>query len=268
MSDIFTDTMANMSWADLQQAVDDAALVLLPLGVMEEHGPHLCLGTDIYVAHRQCMAVQTLLAQRGYPSVIAPPFYWGVCQANAGFIGSFTMRKETVKAVLLDLLTSLSEFGFRRVYGINAHGDIEHNVAILEAFREANAQLPLRACYGFADWRLAPFGLTGEEPFLFIVPSSTLAFGTADFPDVHGGDIETALIHHFYPELADTELAKCLPPVSLPMGRDMDWLLGGRIKEFSPQGYLGAPAQFDGVDVTAYMEDAAQRICDGILFSL
>ncbi len=69
--------------------------------------------------------------------MIAPPFYWGICQSTGGFIGSFTIRKETAKALLLDILMSLAQFGFKNVVGINAHGDIEQNVVMIEAFKEA-----------------------------------------------------------------------------------------------------------------------------------
>jgi creatinine amidohydrolase len=47
---VFKDTMVEMKWTDVQNYTDQGALVLLPLGVLEEHGPHLCLGTDIYTA--------------------------------------------------------------------------------------------------------------------------------------------------------------------------------------------------------------------------
>ena len=265
MDNIFMNTMVNMNWTQIQRAAESNTPVLLPLGVIEEHGPHLCLGTDIYIAHLQCLAVQRAMAGRGYASVIAPPFYWGICQANAGFIGSFRVRKETMKALLLDLLASLDEFGFRRVYGINAHGDIEHNVAILEAFREANEKLPIRACYGFARERLVPYGLTGEEPFLFVVDPAGSTVSTSSIPDVHGGDIETAVVHHYSPDLVDTECAKTLPSVPLAPDKGMEWLLGGHTKELSPQGYLGAPAEYEGVDVQAYLKDTAERICAGIM---
>jgi creatinine amidohydrolase len=45
------DTMVNMKWTDIQDYSNKKAIVLHPLGVIEEHGPHLCLGTDIYTAH-------------------------------------------------------------------------------------------------------------------------------------------------------------------------------------------------------------------------
>ena len=50
MNGIFKDTMANMKWTEIQDFVDKNAIVLLPMGVIEEHGPQLCLGTDIYTA--------------------------------------------------------------------------------------------------------------------------------------------------------------------------------------------------------------------------
>ena len=46
--------MANMKWPDIQHGVDENAIVLLPMGVIEEHGPHLCLATDIYTAQKNC----------------------------------------------------------------------------------------------------------------------------------------------------------------------------------------------------------------------
>ena len=80
----------------------------------------------------------------------------GVCQSTGGFIGSFRIRKETAKALLYDILTSLAEFGFKNIFGVNAHGDIEHNIAIMEAFKEASEQHNINACYAFEEWRL-PF---------------------------------------------------------------------------------------------------------------
>ena len=48
---IFTNTMADMKWTDIKRYAEENTVVLLPMGVIEEHGPHLCLATDIYTAH-------------------------------------------------------------------------------------------------------------------------------------------------------------------------------------------------------------------------
>jgi creatinine amidohydrolase len=265
MNHIFKDTMADGNWAELAAQAGRGALVLLPLGVIEEHGPHLCLATDIYTAHLYCLAIKEKLKALGHEAVIAPPFYWGVCQSTGGFIGSFAIRKETAKALLFDILSSLHGFGFRQVFGVNAHGDIEHSVAIQEAFKEASAALPMNACYAFDESRLVHFGLTGKEPYVCPVKPQTVTVSTASVPDVHGGDIETATIRRYYPDLVDADKAKTLPPVTLPDEKAMDWLFGGHIHELSAQGYLGAPAEFESVSVEANIADYAQRITQAIL---
>ena len=53
---LMQDTMITMNWTEVAAHADKQSLVLLPLGVVEEHGPHLCLGTDILTAHLYCLA--------------------------------------------------------------------------------------------------------------------------------------------------------------------------------------------------------------------
>jgi creatinine amidohydrolase len=262
---MFQDTMINMNWTEIQALADKNALVLLPLGVIEEHGPHLCLGTDSLTSHIYCGAIKEKLEQEGYTAVIAPPFYWGVCQSTGGFIGSFRIRKETAKALLYDILTSLAEFGFKNIFGVNAHGDIEHNIAIMEAFKEASEQYNINACYAFEEWRLPFFGLSGKEAYLCPVKQQTVVVSTSEIPDVHGGDIETAMIHHYYPSFVDTEKVKLLPPVALDHDKTEQWLFGGHIKELSAEGYLGSPANYETVKVQSNIEDYADRISKAIL---
>lgn len=262
---MFKDTMVNMKWTDIQNYVEKNALVLLPLGVIEEHGPHLCLGTDIYIAHVQCMFIKEKLKEEGFEAVIAPPFYWGVCQATGSFIGSFKARKETVKAVLFDIMASLAEFGFKNIYGINAHGDIEHSIALIEAFKEAAEKLAINARYTFSQSIMHHYGLNGEEPYICPIKPQTISVSTSKYPDVHGGDIETAAMYKFYPHLTDVEKAKSLPPVALGDDKIMTWLYGGHTKELSPDGYLGAPSDFESVDVLNNFHDIARRVSEAIL---
>ena len=92
---IFSSTMADMSWTEIKQYADGNAVVLLPIGVIEEHGPLLCSATDIYAAHIYSLSIKNKLEQYGVSAIIAPPFYWGICQAGKGFIGSFNIKEET-----------------------------------------------------------------------------------------------------------------------------------------------------------------------------
>jgi creatinine amidohydrolase len=262
---MFKDTMVNMSWTDIQAYVDKNALVLLPLGVIEEHGPHLCLGTDIYIAHIHSRFVKQKLEEQGLQVVLAPPFYWGICQSTGSFIGSFRVRKETAKALLFDIMASLAEFGFKSIYGINAHGDIEQNVVLVEAFKEASEKLDLTAAFAFPSSVMHHYGLDGSEPYICPVEPQAIRTSTSKTPDVHGGDIETATMHHFYPLLTDAQRAKILPPVELGDDKIWDWLLGGHTEQLSPEGYLGAPADYETVQVIEHIEDIACRVSRAIL---
>jgi creatinine amidohydrolase len=262
---MFKDTMVNLKWTDIQSLAEQNALVLLPLGVIEEHGPQLCLGTDIYTAHIHSRFIQEKIEQAGRKVVIAPPIYWGICQSTGSFVGSFRMRKETVKALLLDILTSLAEFGFKNVFGINAHGDIEHQIALIEAFQEASEKLAINARLAFPQNLLHHYGLTGGEAYLCPVKAQTIPVSASNYPDVHAGDIETATMHRFYPELTDIQIARSLAPLQLGDDRIMTWLFGGHTKELSPEGYLGAPADFEQVEVLKNLEDIACRVSEAIL---
>ena len=262
---MFKDTMVNMSWTDIQDCVDQDALVLLPLGVIEEHGPHLCLGTDIYIAHIHSSFVKQRLEEKGLKVVLAPPFYWGICQATGSFIGSFRVRKETAKALLLDIMASLAEFGFKSICGINAHGDIEQNIVLIEAFKEASERLDTRAACAFPASVMHHYGLDGSEPYICPVEPQAIQVGTSEYPDVHGGDIETATMHHFYPQFTDAQRAKTLPPLELGEDKIWEWLLGGHTEALSPEGYLGAPADYETVNVIEHIQDVACRVSTAIL---
>jgi creatinine amidohydrolase len=259
--------MAEMTWPEIQRGAEQNAVVLLPMGVIEQHGPHLCLATDIYTAHIHCEVVRHQLEAKGYAVLIAPPFYWGVCQASGGFIGSFNIRPETAQALLFDMLSSLYNFGFRRIFAVNAHGDIEHKIAAMHAFKEACERFEMTACFPHEGFMLHHFGLASDASCFYIIRPQDIEVSTAEAADAHAGDIETATLHAFYPHLADTRMAASLPDV--PLGDQFEaWMFGGRLKQLSPQGYLGAPSRYNSVDIRAHIEDTARRICEGIIARL
>jgi creatinine amidohydrolase len=261
---IFTNTMADMKWPEIQHHADNNAIVLLPIGVIEEHGPHLCLATDIYTAHIYCLFVKQKLEEKGFSAIIAPPFYWGICQAGRGFIGSFNIRSETAKALLFDILTSLRDFGFKRVFGVNGHGDVEHKIAAVKAFKDACEQLKITACFPYNKFMTEFFEFHKDEPCFYEIRETEISFSSAKVPDVHAGDIETATINAFYPYLVDAEIAKSQPDIAL--GDNFEaWMFGGQLKQLSPQGYIGSPANFVDVNATQNIEDYAHRISEAIL---
>ncbi len=51
---IFEDTLADMTFLEVEESARNNAVVLFPIAVIEEHGPHMCLGTDVYLAYQCC----------------------------------------------------------------------------------------------------------------------------------------------------------------------------------------------------------------------
>jgi len=51
---IFDETMVDMPWPDVEKAIEQGAISLLPTGVIEEHGPHMSLGVDTYCSYLLC----------------------------------------------------------------------------------------------------------------------------------------------------------------------------------------------------------------------
>ena len=95
---IFKDTMSEMTYEQVENLVVQEAVVLLPIGIIEEHGPHLPLGTDIYLAYKQAHDVREELNAMEIPCVIAPPFYLGGVQVlTRHFLGTFRLYFETYR---------------------------------------------------------------------------------------------------------------------------------------------------------------------------
>ncbi len=215
---VFEDTMVEMTWQEVQAGADRGAIVFLPVGIVEGHGPHLDLSADFYLSTLGCRFLKQELRERGIEALIAPPFYWGISNDVAPYAGTFSVRPETMKGLLADIFSSLKGWGFRRVFVQNAHGDPLHIEMIKAAIAEAQDAPDFRTYF---MWEL---GIEVEEDIAF-PPMRENRYE----PDYHAGAIETAQMAAFFPEKVRSEVAKELKP------RD----------SFHPLAYCGDPASYD-----------------------
>ncbi|MBT2450149.1 creatininase family protein [Streptomyces sp. ISL-43] len=86
-SSVFAGTMADLTYPQVEAAAAAGTCVLLPTGVIEQHGPHLPLGTDAYGAYQLCRMVKDELDRHQVPALIAPPVFWGINQVSGAFAG-------------------------------------------------------------------------------------------------------------------------------------------------------------------------------------
>lgn len=262
---IFEETMADMAYPDIERAARERACVLLPIGVIEEHGPHLCLGTDIYLSHALCRKVKQRLASWGQEAMIAPPFYWGINFITGAFPGSFTVRKATLRAMLVDILASLKRWGFENVFLLNMHGDPQHNLTILEAVQEARVDEGVRAHAILDSFDVQRFGLSGREPYILVHKSGPSFDGPDDFMDLHAGALETSLMAAFFPGLTNQDLARTLDS-SKTTSEDLQvWRKGwSDARRTTPLGYCGNPSRINAEGAARAMETHAESISETI----
>lgn len=270
-TDIFEKTMVKMKWPEIDNLVKENALVIFPIGVIEEHGFHLPLGTDIYLAISQSRDIADEMEKENEPCVIAPPYYWGTMEVvTKNFPGSFTVRPENIKAIMIDILESLERFGFKRVLATNAHGDGLHIRTILTTFMEYNKVHNMNVRWlGFED-DIKMYGLTGKEDFILEVPSYPLAdmvCGVEELKDdfdVHAGALETAFMREAFPELTDMEIAKKQKPTMLKGEQIKQWQSGKtEYNSLTPNGHVGDPAM--SVNLQTEREKANRVIAHQII---
>ncbi len=271
---IFEDTMVTGNWQKVEKAAAEKWPVLFPLGVIEEHGPHIPLGSDIYWSYCMCKMVKDKMQQKGCESVIAPPYYWGVNHCTGGFPGSFSLKLETVQQVLFEIFENLQNFGFSDVYCFSYHGDSVHVRAIEGAIKNANEKLDICVKLVLESMDLRLYGWTEQEDFLLVSnPPYPMEWFEEQDPseqglyDIHAGAFETAVMSYMCPEQVDLEQACKLKSASLNKEGLKKWLLGGEAtKEVVPLGYAGNPAGYEMVSrhveemLALQSEDIAEKI--------
>lgn len=109
-----------MSWAEIAEIAVEDPVVLLPIGTVEQHGPHLPVNADNMVA--EYVAIQAA-TQTG--ALVAPSINYGCSAMFQKFAGTLSVREETLANMLRDVCRALISHGLRRIVFVNNHGGNE-----------------------------------------------------------------------------------------------------------------------------------------------
>ncbi len=175
-------------WEELTMPEFEAARaarpVLLPVGSLEEHGPHLPLGTDAF--HAQEVARRAAALR---PVIVAPPVFYGMCRSTREHPGTVSIGGDTLRALIKDLGREFYRQGLRTLIILSGHAGGTHMGALTEA-----AETLLEEC---PDLRLAVVNILellrevlAEQPHLVKTKG-----------DSHAGEVETAVMLAAYPQL-------------------------------------------------------------------
>lgn len=158
--------------------------VILPVGSLEEHGPHLPLGTDTFHALELARRVAKLRAV-----VIAPPLFYGICRSTREHPGTVSLSGDALRALLVDLGREFYRQGWRHLVFLSGHAGGTHISAIVEAAERLLAELP--------EAKLAVVNLL--ELLREVLAEKPSLIHTRG--DSHAGEVETAIMMAAYPHL-------------------------------------------------------------------
>jgi len=121
-----------LTWTEFAKMLDEVDLAILPVGVVEAHGPHLPLGTDFIIPERLALDLASRLN-----AVVFPAIAYGVVGSLSSYFGTLGISQPTLESLIFEVLRGLVENGLDRVVILNGHGGSEHVEAIRKAVRRA-----------------------------------------------------------------------------------------------------------------------------------
>jgi mycofactocin precursor peptide peptidase len=196
--------LAALTWPEAAGLAAAGALLAVPVGSTEQHGPHLALSTDTDLAIALCAR----LAGARPGVVVAPPLHYGSSGEHQDFAGTLSIGQAALELVLVELCRSATT-AFSRVLLVNAHGGNAETVRRAEARLRAESR-DVRAW--LAGWR----------------------------GDAHAGRTETSLQLALAPARVRLDRAEAGDP--RPIADLLPLLRVSSVRAVSPNGVLGDPA--------------------------
>jgi len=114
-------SLSDMSWVEVQERLKQTDVAIVPTGSNEQHGPHLPLKTDIFIASE----IAKRAAERvkdDVRAVVAPPIPFGYSPEHIAFPGTIWLDSETLMRIVKDVCRSLLHHGFKKILFFNGHG--------------------------------------------------------------------------------------------------------------------------------------------------
>lgn len=210
-----------MSWRAINRLNRDI-LILFTVSPMEEHGPHLPVGTDWFIARAIEERIGGILKEE-MSVVTMPSLPIGTCRLSADFPGTLSLNWKTVRDIVAETLNALHQQGFTNTMLLTFHMDLYHIKALHDAM----------ACA-----RLS--GMNTCEPLSAHYYRGTLLPPVGEANEVHADMKETSLGLALFPNLVDGH--EKLPPVDISV--DGPRALLQTMKEMGAnEGYIGNPSQ-------------------------
>jgi creatinine amidohydrolase len=220
--------------------------VLLPVGAIEPHGPHLPLDTDLIISRAAAARAVALLDARGVRGLVAPDVAYGVTDCARDFAGAAGVGAAAFSAYLRGVVAGWLGTGASHVSVVNNHLEPAHDAAVREAVAAFPPARVSVACPLARRW-----GRTLSDEF---------KRGAA-----HAGEYETSIVQAADPEAVREPIRVALPDVDVSLSER----LGAGVDTFRAMGldraYAGAPARASAAHGVEMIERLGEMVATEVL---
>ncbi len=217
---------SELSWPEAEQRFKEVDVALLPVGAIEQHGPHLPLDTDAFDANYLAQRVAEACSEP--KPLVLPVIPYGVSYHHDEFKGTVSISNDTLSHLVYEIGLSAARNGIKKLVIINAHGG--NSPALNFAAQMINKDTHIFVCVD-----------TGET-------SDVDIYEITQTPnDVHAGEIETSTSLAVRPQLVQMEKASKLIPqfssryLNFTSKRGVLWY--AYTKKISNSGVMGDPTK-------------------------
>jgi creatinine amidohydrolase len=212
--------LANQTWPKVEAYLKKDKRIILPIGSTEQHGPDCLLGTD----HMSATGIAYIVAQLT-GILCAPALNYGMAVHHLGFPGTLALRPTTYINLVIDLLSSLQEHGFREIIVINGHGG--NKGPFLNALQERKNEFK-NLEIKFINWWVMP---ELEEKII------VKYFGEKE--GYHATPTEVSVSMALIPGRVKLPATYTCPQKEVA-DSDCTWVMPGKFRELYPDGVMRA----------------------------
>jgi creatinine amidohydrolase len=218
-------------------ARDGRSVVLLPLGAIEQHGPHLPLSVDWLGAEEIARRLAPHLRRGGYRPILAPSIPYGVSTLAVGWSGTVSLSAPTLRRLVAEIVRALADHGFRRFVLTNYQADPDHLRAVGRIVGDLSRGGRLQVLVA---------GFTPDAPADNAMSNPRVRrLMRSEHPELewHSGEVETSVMLSVAPGLVRRDVARKLKPARV----DVRAALRRGVRSFRQMhpggaGYFGSPA--------------------------
>ena len=234
-----------LSWPHIKESAEKGCVVIIPIGVIEQHGHHLPLDTDAFIAQEIARAA----ARRDPEILVGPTVSFGFTPSNKNFPGSISLTAATWSALIREIVRSVARHGFTRIALLNGHGgQVSLSRAVVSALQdEEGIRVVVLNWFGLVDQDMGR--LFADEK----MPGGRVG---------HAGAVETSMNLHLRGELASQgSLVAHLGPQMPEFVSKVGGYIQTPREDLSPSGVMGDPNFASAEKGGELFELSVERLC-------